>query len=121
LPSPAPELANINAPPLGDTNALALSPPGSNAIPLEILQPNGGAADPILAVPNPATNGDPTADLPAPAADPLTPQMMMHFFQNEGTNGIPGRRVTVPLTFVPPVPTGPRPSSKAVVTTPPSP
>ena len=49
--------------------------------------------------------------LPAPELLPLAPQMFMPYFtRNVGTNG---GAVAVPLTFLPPAPLGPPPSSTA--------
>lgn len=121
LPPLGPDLATANATSLAGTNALALAALGTPAISLEPLTQAVASPDPELALLNPATNVHQTAASQIPGTDPLTPQMMMHFFQSEGTNGIPERGVSVPLMFIPPVPVGPRPSSRAVVIVPPAP
>ena len=67
------------------------------------------------------TNSLSTLSMPVPPAaanDLVTPQMLLHFFhQRIGDTNSPGTGVVVPLMFIPPQP-GPRPSSKALYTTP---
>ena len=112
-PKPPPKV-RFELPPLaqGETN---LPTADSAAATLTNLPPiledpsttSGHAGTPLIVIAG-ATNA--TA-LPAPELLPLSPQMFMPYFtRNVGTNGAV---VSVPLTFLPPAPLGPPPSSTA--------
>jgi hypothetical protein len=87
------------------------------------LPPENGAALTPLPEPPPSSSSNAGAPpmfiviqtnapaLPAPELIPLAPQMFMPYFtRHVGTNGA---AVAVPLTFLPPAPLGPPPSSTA--------
>lgn len=121
LPVPA-------AQPDSASSATDAAPMGTNTLASAIGRTNTPAADAItITVGSPPTSDDTSGQPPVPVGslpdeaessmpDPLTPQMLLHFFQNVLPGA--GRRpagVAVPLQFVPPVPLT-SPPSKATWT-----
>lgn len=97
-------LAETNLPTADSSAASPTNPPPLPGDPSTI---SSHAGSPLIVIAS-ATNAPALA---APELLPLSPQMFMPYFtRNVGTNG---GAVAVPLTFLPPAPLGPPPSSSA--------
>lgn len=108
-----PPKTNTVLPPLPATQVQTATnlPPENSSIPTPFPEqpltvPSNASAPPVVIVIQ--TNAPAP---PAPELIPLAPQMFMPYFtRNFGSNG---GAVSVPLTFLPPAPLGPPPSSTA--------
>lgn len=109
-PKPPPK-ARLVLPPLAPTETEARTNlPAANSSAITPANPQPVPGDLYII----SSNGTPPTNAPAlvgPELLPLSPQMFLPYFtRNVGTNGA---SVSVPLTFLPPAPLGPPPSSTA--------
>ena len=116
-PKPPPKVRSV-LPPLAPADAqtgtnlpsadiTAVAPTNPPLVPVDPSNLSSHGGTPLIVIASP-TNAP---ALPAPELLPLSPQMFLPYFsRNVGTNGA---TVAVPLTFLPPAPLGPPPSSTA--------